>query len=169
MEFIKVVKNRRSNRFLSSEKLNKNDIEYMLEVAEQAPVALGNYHNIKLLVIQGETLKKLQKRFVELNGRDNTFGGSVLIVILHKGTYELIANQDAGIIGEHICLAATELNIGNVYLHSIVDMMNTDSYIKNDLLNIESEFLVMCGVILGKKTSDQTRNVAHKFDRKYFD
>ncbi len=169
MEFKDTVYARRSNRFLTNQEISKTDLEYILSIAKRAPVTLGRYENIELLVIQGETLKKLQKRFIELNNKDNTFGGMCLIVILHKAVYTLMANQDAGIIGEHICLAAADRNLGSVYLHSGVDMMNTDSYIKNELLNIESNFTVMCAVTLGHKANETVRDVKHDFTIKYYE
>ena len=129
MEFKDTVFARRSNRFLLEKPLKKEEIDYILSIAFRAPVALGRYSDVKLLVITGNTLMTLQNEFVKVNGNDNTYGGSALIVVLHKGTREELTNQDAGIIGEHICLAAADINIGSVYLHSLVDMMNENKFI----------------------------------------
>lgn len=168
MEFKDTVFARRSNRFLLEKPLKKEEIDYILSIAFRAPVALGRYADVKLLVITGNTLMTLQNEFVKVNGNDNTYGGSALIVVLHKGTREELANQDAGIIGEHICLAAADINIGSVYLHSLVDMMNENKFINKDLLDINSENKVMCAVTLGYKANENVRDIEHKFDVKYY-
>lgn len=164
MEFKETVFNRRSNRFLSDEKIEDKDINYILEIAKRAPVALGRYSNINLLVIEGETLKNLQKKFVELNKIDNTFGSGLLIAVLHKGIDEDLRNQDAAIIGSYICLASSDLGLGSVYLHSVVHMMNEDEYINKKLLKIEEPYKVMCAVTIGKITDSKVRDVAHDFE-----
>ena len=153
MEFKDTVFARRSNRFLLEKPLKKEEIDYILSIAFRAPVALG---------------MTLQNEFVKVNGNDNTYGGSALIVVLHKGTREELTNQDAGIIGEHICLAAADINIGSVYLHSLVDMMNENKFINKDLLDINSEYKVMCAVTLGYKANENVRDIEHKFDVKYY-
>lgn len=168
MEFKETVFNRRSNRFLSSEKIDEKSIEYILSIAKRAPVALGRYSDINLLVVEGETLKLLQKKFVELNKIDNTFGSGLVIVVLHKGMKEDLRNQDAGIIGSHMCLAASDLNLGSVYLHSVVDMMNTNEEIKTKILNIPKPYEVMCAVTIGKITENKVREVAHDFQIERF-
>lgn len=168
MEFKETVFNRRSNRFLSSEKIDEKSIEYILSIAKRSPVALGRYSDINLLVVEGETLKLLQKKFVELNKIDNTFGSGLVIVVLHKGMKEDLRNQDAGIIGSHMCLAASDLNLGSVYLHSVVDMMNTNEEIKTKILNIPKPYEVMCAVTIGKITENKVREVAHDFQIERF-
>lgn len=168
MEFKETVFNRRSNRFLSDEKINEKDIDYILTIAKRAPVALGRYTDINLLVLEGETLKRLQEKFVELNKIDNTFGSGLLIVVLHKGMKEDLRNQDAGIIGSYITLAASELGLGSVYLHSVVDMMNNNEYINKTLLNIERPYEVMCAVTIGRITDPKVRDVLHDFEVKRF-
>lgn len=163
MEFKETVFNRRSNRFLSDEKIDNEKIEYILSIAKRAPVALGRYNDINLLVVEGETLKRLQKKFIELNKIDNTFGSGLLIVILHKGMKEDLKNQDAGIIGAHICLACSDLKLGSVYLHSVVDMMNNNDDINNKILNVPKPFEVMCAVSIGNIRENKVRYVAHDF------
>ena len=156
MEFKDTVFARRSNRFLLEKPLKQEEIDYILSIAFRAPVALGRYGDVKLLVITGNTLMTLQNEFVKVNGNDNTYGGSALIVVLHKGTREELTNQDAGIIGE------------SVYLHSLVDMMNENKFINKDLLDINSEYKVMCAVTLGYKANENVRDIEHKFDVKYY-
>lgn len=169
MEFKDTIFNRRSNRFLSDEKINDESIDYILQIAKRAPVALGRYSDINLLVIEGETLRRLQKKFVELNKIDNTFGSGLLIVVLHKGMKEDLCNQDAGIIGSYICLGASDLGLGSVYLHSLVGMMNDDKYINQELLHIEKPYEVMCAVTVGKIKDNKVRNVTHDFEVIKFD
>lgn len=164
MEFKETVFNRRSNRFLLDEKIDDESINYILEIAKRAPVALGRYSDISLIVVEGETLKLLQKKFVKLNKIDNTYDSGLLIVVLHKGIKEDIRNQDAGVVGSYIALAASDLGLGSVYLHSVVDMMNNNDYINHELLHIEKPYNVMCAITIGKIKDNKVRDVAHDFE-----
>ncbi len=169
MEFKKTVYARRSNRFLLNEPLKSEEINYILEIAKRAPVAIGKYENLELLIVKGKTLMTLQNEFVKINGRDNTYGGSTLIVVLHKGENEQLANQDAAIVAEHICLAAADINIGSVYLHSLVDVMNENKFINKELLDIENGYKVMCAVTLGYKANENVRDIEHDIKVKVYD
>lgn len=169
MEFKNTIYARRSNRFLLNDPLKEEEINYILEIAKRAPIALGKYDNLELLVLKGNTLKSLQEELIKVNGRDNTFGGAALIVVLHKGEKDDVANQDAAIVAEHMCLAAADINIGNVYLHSLVDLMNSNEFISKQLLDIEKGYKVMCAVTLGYKANDNVRDITHDIKVKMYD
>jgi nitroreductase len=85
MEFEELYKKRRSYRFLTGEKIDEGKIEKILDAGMHAPVAMGNYSNLKLLVLTGDKLEKTRQLFVEAIKNDPTYGASLVVVVAHKG------------------------------------------------------------------------------------
>ena len=162
MEFKEVIYRRRSNRFLSDKPLKKEDLDYILEIAQRAPVGMGKYEWTRLVLLEGEALKTVQNEFVKEIGKDVSYGGSALIYILHKGASDTIDNLDGGAIAEHICLAAAEKDIGSVFLWSVT--RTKDNKTINDLLQKREEEKIIAAVTLGYKASEEVRDVSHKIE-----
>ena len=162
MEFKDVIYKRRSNRFLSDKPLKEEDLNYIFEIAQRAPVGMSKYEWIRLVLLEGEALKKVQQEFVNVVGKDVSYGGSALIYILHTGASDAIDNLDGGAIAEHICLAAAERDIGSVFLWSVT--RTKDSEVINRILQKKDNEKVIAAVTLGYKSSEEVRDVSHKIE-----
>ena len=129
MEFIELAKKRRSVRSYSSQQVEKEKIEKCIEAARLAPSAC-NSQPWKFIVVEDSGLRKKIAR--ESGGGVlpmNKFvkEAPVIIVLvrekskivaqlggkLKKKEYSLI---DIGIAAEHLCLQATELELGTCML-----------------------------------------------------
>lgn len=117
MEFNDVISKRQSVREFSSETIADDYIDILLDSAKKAPIARGLYGDYKLVVIQGETLKEMQKVFIDLN-KDITYGCSLMIVVAYKGLENEPMEQSIGSIIENMHLEATNLGLGSVYVYN---------------------------------------------------
>ena len=162
MEFKDVIYKRRSNRFLNNKKIKDEDLDYILEIAQRAPVGMGKYENIRLVLLEGEALEKVKAEFVKDAQRDVSYNGGALIYILHRGISNDINNQDGGCIAQNICLAAAERDIGSVYLWSVTRFNNNETI--NKLLQRKENEAIVCAVTLGYKISEQVSGATHQIE-----
>ena len=162
MEFKEVVFKRRSNRFLNNTKIKDEDLDYILEIAQRAPVGRGKYDDIRLVLVEGEALEKIKKEFIKDAQRDISYNGGAMIYIMHKGESIDIANQDGATIAQNICLAAAEKDIGSVYLRSVTRFASNENI--NHILQKRLEERIICAVTLGHKTSEEVSGATHKIE-----
>ena len=163
MECLELFANRRSFRELSNERLNKNDIEAIIEAGMLAPVARGKYNTLVINVYENEKLDKIKKEFFNYLGRDIFFNCSLFILISQKDEIDDLMNQNAGTILENMLLEATNRNIGSVFVYSPVRIIRSKSELYN-LFNIKEGYKPIAGAVFGKKTSSNTSKVEHKIE-----
>ncbi len=164
MNFEEICLKRRSNRFLSNEKLPNEVIEKILKAGMHAPVARGLYSNILIYKLEGEKLNKLQEIVKSEIDRDPTYNCGCLLLILHKGENKELRNQDAGCILENMALMASSIDIGNVYLYAITQVIKHSTKCL-ELLNIPVGYDCVASIGLGYKTSEAINDkVVHKIE-----
>ena len=120
MNFSDLCKQRFSVRKFSQEQVDKTDLDYILECVRLAPSAV-NFQPWKFIVVESdEALAKLQQCY----DRD-WFKTAPVAVIAYKNTDEEWVRKcdekphgdvDVAIAVEHLCLAATERNLGTCWI-----------------------------------------------------
>ena len=117
MDFIKLAKKRYSVRNYNNQKVEKKDIDLILEAGRVAPTA-GNFQPQRLIIVQSqEGLDKLKKC-------TKIFNAPIAIIVCGDKNNvwkrpqdgKDMVDIDASIITTHMMLQATELGIGTLYM-----------------------------------------------------
>lgn len=116
MNVLELIKKRCSIRKYASTPVEEEKINYILEAAQMAPSAV-NYQPWYFLVIKEEGNRN---KLIECYPREWIKTAPMFIVVCgdHNQSWKRPADQkdhldvDAGIVTEHICLAATEQDLG---------------------------------------------------------
>lgn len=117
MEFLEIVRKRYSVRSYTEQKVEKEKLDQILEVARLAPTG-ANLQPQRLIVVQKEEgLQKLKKAA-------NIHGAPCGIIVCSdvKETWtrrydgKKLTDIDASIVTDHMMLAATDLGLGSVWI-----------------------------------------------------
>jgi nitroreductase len=112
MSVFDIIKDRRSIRAYKDERISKDKLEKLLEVARLAPSA-ANRQNWKFIVVEDEEIKK--QLVTACNNQ--VFVGSASHVIVGIGDPAQKWHQvDLSIALEHIVLEAVELGLGTCWI-----------------------------------------------------
>lgn len=117
MEFLDIAKKRYSVRNYMDKKVERKELEQILQAAHVAPTA-ANLQPVRLLVVQQEEgLEKLKKAA-------NIYDAPLAIIVCCDRTMawkrpfdgKLTVDIDASIVTDHMMLEATELGLGSVWI-----------------------------------------------------
>ena len=163
MEFEKIIRTRTATRKFSSQKVEKEKIDKILEAARLAPTAKNN-QPIKIYVVEtSEGLEKIDKA-----SRCRYNAPLVFIVCGNKteayqkgnhNTYEM----DSCIVGTHMILEATNLNVDNIWVELF------DENILREEFNIPKEIVPVCLLPMGYKDIDCPVNPMHNIRKNIVD
>lgn len=156
MNFEEIIRERTAVRKFSSQKLEQEKLNKILEAGRLAPTAKNN-QPIKIYVVQSEEgLKKIDK------ATNYRYGANTVLIICgskeeayHKGnhtTYEI----DCSIVATHIMLASTNVGVANVWIECF------DENIIRKEFAIPNELTPVCLMPLGYKAEDCPENPLHK-------
>jgi nitroreductase len=115
MEFMAVVRKRRSIRSYSSKKVSKKKIDYILEAARLAP-SWTNSQCWKYIIVKNERLRR------KIAEKEWIAEAPIIIVCFadpsesgnkHNQAYYML---DVGISMEHLILAATDIGLGTCWI-----------------------------------------------------
>ena len=123
MEFFDVLASRVSVRRYEKTPLTEEEIAKLLEAAQRSPIGHFDYKNYAIVVVTNpEILALLAKENQEISGQgDLLYGAPVLFLILRSPDAENdTAKLNAGIIAEHIHLAATDMGLGSLCVYSFL-------------------------------------------------
>ncbi len=115
MNFLELAKERCSIRSYSSEPVEKEKLEYILEAGRVAPSACNKQPQRIIVVRKEENIKKVRKAC-------KTFGSRCVLIICRDERDALVrpydnkcsGDLDIGIVTDHMMLAAREKGIGSV-------------------------------------------------------
>lgn len=119
METLDAIKNRVSTRKFLQKQIEEKDLQIILEAGKQAPVAYNKYSDLVITVVQDkEILKKIDRLCDEYYGADTMifFNAPTLIFVSSKKAKYDQEYENVACIMENMALAATDINVGNVYL-----------------------------------------------------
>lgn len=127
MELMTAMTSRYSCRAYTDQPVSDQDITKVLQAANCAPVAMGQYENVALSVIRSKDIfARLEEnaRAVspQMPNPHPLYGAPVLIAI-HARQGEGMLNDltfaNASCLAQNMLLAATELGLGSVYLMGV--------------------------------------------------
>lgn len=153
MEFTKVLQCRRSTRAYRKEQITEEQLSAILAAAQAAPIGMGRYDRMRLVVVQDEELlENLNADFASaIDNADAypTYGAPTVIFVLeHKEDPDLLSGANAACVVEHMALAATNLGLGSVYLLGICRELQGRAHAAA-LLQIPSDYRMISAVAVG--------------------
>lgn len=122
MDFHHVVRNRFSCRSFRPEPVTEEELKYILESGQMAPLAAGDVRTSHLTVVHGGQLMEEIRdacMFTRKDGShmDPLYGASTIIFFSAADISEdHIEYANAGCVIENMCLAATALGLGSCYI-----------------------------------------------------
>jgi len=122
MEFEEVVRLRRSCRKYTDKQVSDEDLQKILDAAQLAPIAGGDYSMTHITVVQdGSFLKEIDEacEIVTPSGKRilPLYGAPTIIVLSVTGpSKDSIEYSNVGCAIENMTLEATNLGLGSVYL-----------------------------------------------------
>ncbi len=116
MEFMQVIKKRKSIRKYKDTQINDEELRQILFAGCAAPISRKDYSSIKITVVQDKTI--LQQISSSANSpADPLYGVPTLIIIsTTKASVKNVEYFNVACIVENMLLAATNINIGSIYL-----------------------------------------------------
>lgn len=127
MNTLDALATRRSTRKYLPQQVEKEKIDIILKAAYAAPVGHSAYKDLHIAVVQNSEL--LQKTAAYCgkafgNAAYNPFYGAPTLIIVSakpKADQQLVYIADVGCVMENMQLAATELDLGCVYLWAMLN------------------------------------------------
>lgn len=115
MDFLTLAKQRCTTRGFTDRKIEKRDLDKILEAGRVAPSACNKQPQRIIVVEKPENILKIKKAY-------STFGSQCVLIVCQDKSDPLIrpfdgkcsGDLDIGIICDHMMLEARELNIGSV-------------------------------------------------------
>ena len=162
MDFYDVLSKRVSTRKFTDEKISGEDIKILIDAANKAPIAMGQYDSSRLTVIEDRVLiKEISQEYKDFTGKDSdALYNAPVFIIFSSNKDNTSKYEDAGCVLENIALAATNLNLGSCYIRGLVNKLGNEAkYI--DKLMLDRGYYPVSGIIVGH-SEDQLKGKDHK-------
>lgn len=150
MDFYEVLSKRVSTRKFTDQKISDEYIEKLIEAANKAPIAHGEYEKCRLSVITDKTfIEEISKEYQEkFEKKSDPLFNAPLFIIFSSSKDISSKYEDAGCVLENISLAATNLNLGSCYIRGLVNNLSDDAnYIRK--LNLDEGYFPVSGIVIG--------------------
>lgn len=154
MDTLEAIKHRYSCRAFKTEQISKEQTEMLIEAANAAPVAMGNYSVISLTVIQSEEIRKqIDKETafsMPMMGEHPTYEAPTLMLISVKENkdFPMIPYCNASCMAENIMIEATALGLASVYIMAVPTVLQQKKELMNKL-EIEAGYIPVVMVAVG--------------------
>ena len=152
--FVELVKNRRSVRQFSEEKISAEDVELILKAALLSPTS-KNCRAWKFILIEDKE-KLRQLSLSKTSGAAFVEHCALAIVVLSDPLKSVAPVEDASIAATFIQLQAEDIGLGSCWVQiagrETAGGQESEQYLR-DLLNIPYTYSVNCIIALGHKTS----------------
>ncbi len=156
MQTLDTLFSRRSIRSYTGEQLTSEELATVLKAANASPIARGIYADVHLTVVQdAQLLVQIDRAGASFFGNPDIhplFGAPTLIVVSSRKPQpgrENIAYSNAAIVLHNMCLAATELGLGQCCIWGATAAMSADASLV-ERLRLPQDFIPCCSVTLGK-------------------
>lgn len=150
--FAELVKNRRSIRQFTDEKLTAEEVELIIKAALLSPTSRNCRAWEFVLVEDKEMLRRLS--LCKKNFAVYLEHCTLAVVVLNNPVKSVAPVEDASIAATFIQLQAEDLGLGSCWCHvpgrETADGQDSEQYIR-DLLNVPFQYGVTCIIGIGNK------------------
>lgn len=150
METLDAIKNRVSTRKFKKKQITEKDLKIILEAGKQAPVAYNKYDDLIITVVQNEKLlNEIDRLCDEYYGADTMvfFNAPTLIFVSSKKAKYDQEFENVACVMENMAIAATDINVGNVYLKGMT--LHIEEKTLSKLLKLPEEFKAIAALGVG--------------------
>ncbi len=148
MEFMQVIMKRKSIRKYNDTQISEEELKQILLAGYVAPISRKDYASIRITVVQNKDL--LQQISSTANSNTDPLYGvpTLIIVSTTKASVKNVEYLNVACMIENMLLAATNLNIGSIYLTYFLLKLNKQKRILSKL-GIPEGFTPISAVGLG--------------------
>ncbi|WP_099468515.1 nitroreductase family protein [Konateibacter massiliensis] len=175
METFDTIFSRKSVRSYTGKQVSQEELDKVLKAANASPVAMAQYENMHITVIQNEELlqeiEECAANTFQKPGMKPLYNAPTLIVlssVAPKPPKENALYSNAAIMAHNMALAATDLNLGSCYIWGAFAAVNQNPDLVKKL-NLPEGFVPCCGITLGETTEKyEERDIpAERFKTNY--
>lgn len=155
MEFKQTLLKRKSTRKYEDRQVKDEEIRYVLDGAQLAPVGRGDFDTIQITVVQNEDFFEEIRALEGKSGNKNSsplYGAPTIIFVSSNRPEDSISIADVACVVENMHLAATDIGLGSVYLWGFIQRHRDKEAFKK--LNLPESFLPMSALALGYPTEE---------------
>ena len=141
METLDAIKNRVSTRKFLPKQIEEKDLQIILEAGKQAPVAYNKYDDLLITIVQDKNvINEIDRLCDEHYGADTMifFNAPTLIFVSSKKAKYDQEYENVACVMENMAIAATDINVGNVYLKGMA--LHIEEKTLSKLLNLPEGF-----------------------------
>lgn len=161
METMECILRRKSCRKFKDEMLTGAEKEVLLKAANAAPIGMGRYEDVHISVIEDKNiLEEWREKGAKLfgNPKMNPMYGApcVFVVSTRKLNEDRKESQymNAACVIENMLLAATDMNLGSVYLLGVIAAVKQDEAFCRKL-GVDDGFEITAAVAIGKPEHEE--------------
>lgn len=150
METLETIKKRVSTRKYLDKQIKEEELQIILDAGKQAPVAYNKYDDLIITVVQNkDVLKEIDRLCDEHYGVDTRifFDAPTLIFVSSKKAKYDQEYENVACVMENMALAATDINIGNVYLKGMT--LHIEEKTLSKILNLPEDFRAIAALGVG--------------------
>jgi nitroreductase len=155
METLDAIKNRVSTRKFLEKQITEKELNIILDAGKQAPIAYNKYDDLILTVVQDKKiLKEIDRLCDEYYGVDTRIffdAPTLIFVSSRKAKYDQ-EYENVACVMENMAIAATDINIGNVYLKGMSLHIKEETLSK--ILNLPEGFRAIAALGVGYKDGE---------------
>lgn len=151
MDFLQVVENRRSYRKFTEEKIDKDLLEKIVNIAIKSPTAMNKQNRIFTVIQNEDIIKRLEDILAsEYEIEDyNFFGAPCMILVSAPKKNEIMGLQDTSIALDHLYLAATYYGLGSCWINQFKEAKSEEYYGLLQEINIPEDHIVYAAMAVG--------------------
>ncbi|MDR3219839.1 MAG: nitroreductase family protein [Dysgonamonadaceae bacterium] len=155
--FAELVKNRRSIRYFTEEKLKPEEVEQIMKAALMAPTAKNNRSWHFVLVENEAVLKQLS--LCKSSGSSPIEKCALAVIVLNNPSESVAPIEDSAIAATYIQLQAEDLGLGSCWIQiagrNTADGLDSEQYI-HELMGIPLAYGIGCIIAIGHKAKDSS-------------
>jgi Nitroreductase len=174
---LQIISKRRSCRSFTTEQPTHQDIEVLIQAGQGAPIGMNFTNKIQLFVIQNKALlNEIEQNALDYFSspehqianhkiKSAIFQAPTLIVVAIEkldGPFQKAQFCSAACILENMILAATEMEIGSVYLSGVTTALNENRELLTKL-GIPENYQAASAIAIGRKAKElQARDLTQE-------
>lgn len=116
MEFMEVIKKRKSVRKYIDKQISEEDLHQILLAGCAAPISRKDYDSIKFTVVQDKTMLNKVSGAVDSSSDPLYHVPTLIIISTTKAAIEHVEYFNVACIVENMLLSATNLKLGSIFL-----------------------------------------------------
>ncbi len=165
MHTLSILEKRKSCRYYTEGLISQEELEAILMAGNAAPIGMNRIRDIKIFVIQNPSLlMELEENTQLIYARmglkmDGIYNAPTLIIVTVKkleGAFQKAQYCSAACIIENMLIAATEMELGNIFLTGVATALNENEVLLRKI-GIPEDYEAVGAMAVGKTEEEETK------------